>query len=133
MANFGPLTAEIRSVVWGTPANFNEFRVLARVTARHCSSGRQPNFAVSNKRRQLYSAGRPSRWALAHILVTGSITRSATRRYLSYSKADFGVFRPAGATRCTDVLNLASSMPNFTPIGATIRVYDTKTEIFTEI
>jgi len=29
MANFGPLTAEIRSGVWGTPANFNGFRVLA--------------------------------------------------------------------------------------------------------
>jgi len=29
MVNFGPLTAEIGSGVWGTPANFNEFRVLA--------------------------------------------------------------------------------------------------------
>jgi len=29
MVNFGPLTAEIGSVVWGTPANFNVFRVLA--------------------------------------------------------------------------------------------------------
>jgi len=29
MVNFGPLTAEIRSGVWGTPANFNGFRVLA--------------------------------------------------------------------------------------------------------
>ena len=25
MVNFGPLTAEIGSVIWGTPANFNEF------------------------------------------------------------------------------------------------------------
>jgi len=29
MVNFGLLTAEIGSVVWGTPANFNGFRVLA--------------------------------------------------------------------------------------------------------
>jgi len=29
MVNFGPLAAEIDSVVWGTPANFNGFRVLA--------------------------------------------------------------------------------------------------------
>jgi len=29
MVNFGPLTGEICSGVWGTPANFNEFRVLA--------------------------------------------------------------------------------------------------------
>jgi len=27
--NFGPLTAEISWRVWGTPANFNGFRVLA--------------------------------------------------------------------------------------------------------
>ena len=29
MVNFGLLTAEIRWRVWGTPANFNGFRVLA--------------------------------------------------------------------------------------------------------
>jgi len=29
MANIGPLAAEIGSGVWGTPANFNGFRVLA--------------------------------------------------------------------------------------------------------
>jgi len=29
MVNFGPLTAEIGPVVWGTHANFNGFRVLA--------------------------------------------------------------------------------------------------------
>jgi len=37
---------------------------------RYCtasSSGRQPNFAALNRGRHLYSAGRPSRWALAHI------------------------------------------------------------------
>jgi len=29
MVNFGLLTVEIRWRVWGTPANFNGFRVLA--------------------------------------------------------------------------------------------------------
>ena len=29
MVNFDPLTAEISYGVWGTPANFNGFRVLA--------------------------------------------------------------------------------------------------------
>jgi len=29
MVNFGLLAAEIDPVVWGTPANFNGFRVLA--------------------------------------------------------------------------------------------------------
>jgi len=28
MVNIGPLTAEIGPLVWGTPANFNGFRVL---------------------------------------------------------------------------------------------------------
>jgi len=31
MANFGPLVAEIVSLVWGTPAHFNGFRVLATI------------------------------------------------------------------------------------------------------
>jgi len=29
MVNFGPLMAEVSLGVWGTPANFNGFRVLA--------------------------------------------------------------------------------------------------------
>jgi len=33
-------------------------------------------------------------------IITGSIARSASRRYLIYSDADVEVFRPAGATRC---------------------------------
>ena len=64
MVNFGPL-AEIVSLVWGTPANFNGFRILAELL--HSNSGRQPNFAELNRGRHQYSAGRPSRWALAHI------------------------------------------------------------------
>jgi len=36
MVNFGPLVAEIVSLVWGTPANFNGFgfRVLAALLHR---------------------------------------------------------------------------------------------------
>jgi len=37
MANFGPLTAEIGSGVWGTPANFNGFRVLPSLLQRRRS------------------------------------------------------------------------------------------------
>jgi len=54
--------------VWGTPANFNGFRVWQRYCTAS-SRGRQPNFATLNTGRHLCSAGRPSRWALAHILV----------------------------------------------------------------
>ena len=59
MVNFGPLAAEIVSLVWGTPANFNGFRVLAALL--HSQT------AALNRGCHLYSAGRPSRWALAHI------------------------------------------------------------------
>ena len=128
MANFGPLAAEIVSLVWGTPTNFNGFRVLASLLQRRRSteakqtarclsvscaatlyihfwrllphngilpgakfSLRPPSLALSywhlyctaleqwavgasqtaalSTGRHLYSAGRPSRWALAHILV----------------------------------------------------------------
>jgi len=53
----------------GHPCKFQRVSRLGSVTARHSSSGRQPNFASLNWGRHLYSAGRPSRWALAHILV----------------------------------------------------------------
>jgi len=70
MVNFSVLVAEICWRVWGTPANFNGFRILAALTAQNSSSGRHSNLAALNRRRHLYSAGRPSCWALAHILVT---------------------------------------------------------------
>jgi len=38
MVNFGPLAAEIGPVVWGTPTNFNWFRVLAPLLQRHRST-----------------------------------------------------------------------------------------------
>jgi len=53
-------------------------------------------------------------------IFTSSIAQSATCRYLIYSMADFEVFHPAGATRCTDWVPF--SVPNFTPIDATVRV-----------
>jgi len=46
--NFGLLTAEIRWRVWGTPANFNGFRVLAALL-HGTSSGRQPNCGVEQR------------------------------------------------------------------------------------
>jgi len=74
MVNFGLLTAEICCRVWVTPANFNGFRVLAcSVTAQHSISVRQPNFAAWNRGRHLYSAGRPSRWSLAHMLIMATL------------------------------------------------------------
>ena len=68
MVNFGLLTAEICWRVWGTPTNFNGFSSGQRYCTAS-STGRQPNFAALNRGRHLCSAGRPSGWALAHILV----------------------------------------------------------------
>jgi len=70
--NFGLLAAEIGSLVWGTPATFKRFCVLAAL--RHgtlvvgVSQTLQRWTEGANRGRHLYSAGRPSRWALAHIL-----------------------------------------------------------------
>jgi len=47
----------------GHPSKFQRLSHLGSVTARYSSSGRQPNFAMLNKGRHRYSAGRPSRWA----------------------------------------------------------------------
>jgi len=76
MMNFGVLEDEIVSLVWDTLANFNGFRVLAALlhgtlvlgaseTLRHCL----------NRGRYLYLAGRPLRWALAHILVDHNLSK----------------------------------------------------------
>ena len=69
MVNFRLLAGEIVSLVWGTPANFNGFRVLAALLHGTLVAGVSQT-AAFNRGRHLYSAGRPSGWALAHILVS---------------------------------------------------------------
>jgi len=68
MVNFGLLPAENISLVWGTPANFNGFRVLAALLHGTLLVGASQT-AAFNRGRHLYSTGRPSRWALAHISI----------------------------------------------------------------
>ena len=54
---------------------------------RYCtasSSGRQPNFAALNRLRHLCSAGRPSRWALAHISSSVWLSLTLYLYYLLY-------------------------------------------------
>jgi len=106
MVNFGPLATETGSLVWGTPANFNGFRWQHYCTAS--SSGRQPNFAALNRERHLYSTGRPSCWALTHILVGNANkwnvwakfghhsvkTNNITELHnFSYGQPQFGIFQ----------------------------------------
>jgi len=66
MVNFGLLTAEICWQVWGTPANFNGFRFLVALLHGTLVVGVSQTAAL-NRGCHLYSAGRPSRWVLAHI------------------------------------------------------------------
>ena len=66
MVNFGSLAAEIVSLVWGTPGNFNGFRVLAALLHGTLVVGVSQTAAL-NRGRHVYLEGWPSRWALAHI------------------------------------------------------------------
>ena len=109
-------------------------RCITHITLEHCHPC-QPHVAVLT----------------APILITTSLPaalrEAQTCRYFVYSEADFEVFRSAGATRCTDGgeiwhgggdlrrrgPNVPSSMPNFTPIGATVRVSEPQNWHFTEI
>jgi len=68
MVNFDLLAAEIRQVVRGIPGDLNGFCVLAALLHGTPVAGVSQT-ATLNRGRHLYSAGRPSRWALAHILV----------------------------------------------------------------
>jgi len=74
-----------RFVSLGHPCKFQRVSRLGIVTARHSSIGRHPNFAALNRERHLYSAGRPSRWALAHISSSSYFHRliSAVRDWMS--------------------------------------------------
>ena len=69
MVHFGPLAAEIVSLVWGTPSNFNGFRVLAGLLHGTLVVGISQTAAL-NRGHHLFLAGRPSRWALAHTITS---------------------------------------------------------------
>jgi len=55
------------------PANLNGFCVLAALLHGTLVVGVRPKFVVLNRGCHLYSAGQPSRWAFAHILVNAII------------------------------------------------------------
>ena len=66
MVNFGLLSAEILSLVWA-PLQISTGFASWQHYCTASRSGRQPHLAALNRGRHLCSAGRPSRWALAHI------------------------------------------------------------------
>jgi len=68
MVNFGLLAAEIISLVWGTSANFNGFRILAALLHGTLVVGVSEPLRVEQRAPPTFGR-RSSRWALVHILV----------------------------------------------------------------
>ena len=90
--NFGPLAAEICWRVWGTPANFNVFRLLAALLHGTPVVGVSQTLRHSTEGAILYSAGRPSGWALAHISSSFFSSPILSRRRLDvYHTSTHGV------------------------------------------
>ena len=65
-----PTSSWDRSGSLGHLSYFQRLSRLGSITARQSSSEPQPNFTALHRGRHLCSAGRPSHWALAHILVS---------------------------------------------------------------
>ena len=69
MVNFGPLAAEIVSLVWSTPANFNGFRVFAALLHGTLAVGVSQTLRRWTESVAYIRQGGHNFWALAHILV----------------------------------------------------------------
>ena len=84
-----PTSGWDRFVSLGHPCKFQRVSRLGSVTVRYSSSGRQPNFAALNRGRHLYSAGRPSRLALANISSFFNVFDSQLILMLLYDSLSF--------------------------------------------
>jgi len=69
---------QFTSLAYMYPCKFQRLSHLGSITARQSCSERQPNFAPLNRGHHLCSAGRQSRWTLAHIVV-GTVLQQLTR------------------------------------------------------
>jgi len=67
MVNFGPLAAEIVSLVWGTPANFNGFRFLAALLQGTVVVGVSQTLRRWTEGATMFGRAAIS-WSLAHVL-----------------------------------------------------------------
>ena len=72
---------QFTSLAYMYPCKFQRLSHLGSITARQSCSERQPNFAALNRGCHLCSARRPSRWKLAHILVTTKFPRSGRQKH----------------------------------------------------
>jgi len=107
----------------GHPSKFQRVSRLGSVTALHSNSGRQPNFAASDRGRHLHSAGRPSRWALAHIsslIIFRYLVRNRTRVLFfviqltpnKWSKCTAQSYSPGGANVHPNLIHTSLAHPS---------------------
>jgi len=114
-SKFTHTTPTLKSLHWLKINQHIEYKILSLtykcLTRPYCSTWLPPKFDLCDsphfETRSSFSVtlSRPSssfslnnHWPL----ITGRICRRQLCRYFVYSRADFGVFRPTGATRCTD-------------------------------
>jgi len=118
MVNFGPLAAEIVLLVWGTPANFNGFRVLVALlhdtpvvgvsqTLRHWTEG------ASCIRQGGHHVGHWPTFLVVHyftndehlLFAKSSMTSSAVvefcYRTFSYDVCHMTAFQPVSEAQCS--------------------------------
>ena len=104
---------------------------LKHVVGLFC--GLKPLYIYSHLRKHYFSNTNLARFLRYLSLLAGSIARSANRRLFHLLRSRFDLFRPTGATRCTDRSEIwhgggdqrggvPSFVLNFIPIVATIRV-----------
>ena len=89
----------------GHPSKFQLFSRLGSVTAQHSSSGASAKLCGIERRAPPIFAGRPSRWALAHILVVHSFIHFADA---SDRSMRFLVFRLVSYIWCVMTFNNGS-------------------------
>ena len=88
MVNFGLLAAEIVLLVWGTPANFNRFRVLAALLHSTLVVASAKLCGVEQRAPPIFGRAAIT-LALAHILVFDVFPKSRAAQYWCHFVALF--------------------------------------------
>ena len=105
-------------------AYFSSFWIIVSIMSNflHCDNQALPLLAIA--RSSIVTHAITGAWFNILVYLLAALREAQTCRYLVYSEANFEVFRPAGATRCTDGGEIwrGGGDRNFTPTGATTRV-----------
>ena len=107
-----PISGWDRSGSLRHPSKFQRLSHLGSVTAWQSSSVRQPNFMALNRGHHQCSAGRPSRWALAHVLVhNAQPTSKSTARYVRKISMRQVNALQTGKTNSNSNISLSTGLP----------------------